>query len=261
MRELLRRYDDHDVLTFASALSFRIVYSVIPLVLFGLGLVGGLGLQDQWSSEWAPVVKDAVSGPMFEVIDGTARRVLGERQTFWISGGLLLAVWAASSAMRTIMDAFERIYGSRRERSFTERTAISLLLGLAVAVLVLAAVGCATLGDDALRSLGADVAILMWLRWAVALALLCGVVALLVAYAPAERRPVRWVSTGTALAVAAWFGTSLLLGWYVTRVADYGSVYGALATVVIFLTYVYIASVAFLTGVEVDDLLQDRSQA
>ena len=47
-----------------------------------------------------------------------------------------------------------------------------------------------------------------------------------------------------------------MVGWYATSVADYGSVYGALATVVIGLTYLYFATTAFLTGVEVDDLLE-----
>ena len=250
VRSVFDRYAEHDVLTFASAVAFKVLFAIIPLVLFGLGLAGGLGFDDRWTRDWAPKVKDAVSPPVFQVIDEAARRALSEQQTFWMTAGLLLAVWTISSAARAIMDAFDRIYEVRRERPFRERMAVSLALGVGVAVLVLGAAACVTLAP-----------LPAWVRWPVAGGLLVAVVALLVAYAPAEPRPLRWVSAGTALAVTAWLSTSLALGWYATSVADYGSVYGALATVVILLTYLYVAAAAFLTGVELDDLLEDRARA
>jgi membrane protein len=245
VREIAERYAQHDTLTFASAIAFRVLFSLIPLLLFGLGLAGGLGFEEQWTRDLAPKVKDAVSPPVFQVIDEAARRALSERQAFWMTAGLVLAVWTISGGMRAIMDAFDRIYGIRRERPLRERMAVSLALGLAVAALVLAAVACVTVAPAP-----------AWVLWPVAAALLIAVVALLVAYAPAERRPLRWISAGTALSVAAWLGTSGVVGWYATSVADYGSVYGALATIVIGLTYLYFATTAFLTGVEVDDLLE-----
>jgi membrane protein len=248
VRAVIRRFDEHDVLTFASAIAYKVLFAIIPLMLFGLGLAGGLGLDDRWTREWAPDVKDAVSAPVFQVIDAAARRALSDRQTFWMTAGLVLAVWTISGATRAIMDAFDRIYGIRRERPFRERMAVSLGLGLGVAVLLLAAAACVTLAP-----------LPGWVRWPVATGLLVAVVALLVAYAPAERRPLRWISAGTALAVGAWLGTSVALGWYATSVAEYGNVYGALATFVILLTYLYVAAAAFLTGVEVDDLLRDRA--
>jgi uncharacterized BrkB/YihY/UPF0761 family membrane protein len=55
--------------------------------------------------------------------------------------------------------------------------------------------------------------------------------------------------------------TSLLLGWYVTSVADYGSVFGALATIVVVLTYLYFASAAVLTGAELDAMVRRRAGA
>ena len=58
--------------------------------------------------------------------------------------------------------------------------------------------------------------------------------------------------------VIAWVGTSLVLGWYLTSVADYGSVFGALATVVVVLTYLYAASAAVLTGAEIDALVREH---
>jgi membrane protein len=250
VRAVIRRYDDHDILTFASAIAYKVLFATIPLVLFGLGVAGGLGFDERWSQTWAPKVKDAVSPPVFQVIDDAARRALSGEQTFWMTAGLVLAVWTISGAARAIMDAFDRIYAVRRERAFLERMGVSLALGLGVAVLLLAATGSVTLAP-----------VPAWIRWPVAAVLLVAVVALLVTFAPSERQPLHWITAGTALAVAAWLGTSVALGWYATSVADYGSVYGALATVVILLVYLYFAAAAFLTGVEVDDLLRDQARS
>jgi membrane protein len=259
VRDVLRGYDDHDVLTFASALALRTLFAVIPLTLFGLGLLGGLGLGGEWTRDWGPQVKDSVSPEVFRVIDDTVRRVLGERQTFWMTAGLAIAIWEISGGMRAVMDVLDRIYGASRERALWERLRVSLALGLAVGVLLLAAVACAILGDDLLRAAGLDTPLLTWLRWPVAIALLCAVVSLLVAYAPVDRRPLHLISRGSALAVLAWLGSSLALGWYLRDVADYGSIFGALATVWIALTYLYLASTAFLTGVELDALMEAQA--
>jgi membrane protein len=258
VRLILRGWDEHDVLTFASALAFRVLFSIIPLGLLGLALLGGVGLDEEWTREWGPRVKETVSDPVFQVMDETARRVLGERQLFWMTAGVVIAVWEISGATRTIMDVLDRIYGSRRERSFTERVRVSLLLGLGVAALLLAAVGTVVLGDDLLRAAGLGSPALLWLRWPVALALLFSVVALLIARAPVERQPLHWVSFGSVLIVAAWVGTSLVLAWYLTAVADYGSAFGALATVVVALSYLYFASAAFLTGAQLDAIVRRR---
>jgi membrane protein len=245
-RAVIRRYAEHDLLTFAGALAYKVLSAIIPLVLFGLGLAGGFGFDERWSSDWAPKVKHAVSPPVFQVIDDAAGRALSGEQTFWITAGLVLAVWTISAAARTIMDAFDRIYDVHRERSLWARMTVSLALGLGVAVLVLTAAGCVTLAP-----------LPAWIRWPVAAVLLLAVDALLVTFGPSQRQPLHWITAGTALSVGAWLVTSLALGWYATSVADYGNVYGALATFVILLIYLYLAAAAFLTGVELDDLLRD----
>jgi membrane protein len=52
--------------------------------------------------------------------------------------------------------------------------------------------------------------------------------------------------------MAAWVGMSILFGIYVTYLADYGSVFGNLATFFVLLLYVYASSIAFLAGVQTD---------
>lgn len=258
VREVVRCYREHDLLTFASAIAFHVLFAIIPLALFGVGLLGGFGLDEQWTAEWAPAVEKSVSPAAFAVIDDTVRRALGQQQLFWMLAGAALAVWRTSATMRSIMDVFDRIYASRRRRSFVERTRVSLLLGAAVTALLLAAAGCVVLGDEALRAAGVPSGPVLWLRWPLSLALLSVVVSVLVAHAPADRQPAQWVTFGSTVVVAAWACTSLVLGVYLTSIADYGSIFGALATVIIVLSYLYVASAAVLVGAQLDALVRGR---
>jgi len=251
-------FRERDLLTFASAIAFQVFYAIIPLMLFGLGVLGGLGLDEQWTQEWAPTAREAMSASAFGVVDDTIRNVLGGQQAFWILAGAALAIWKVSATMRAVMDVFDRIYESRRERTFTERMRDSLSLGAAVAALLLAAAGCAVLGDEALRAIGIETGAVLWLRWPVALTLLFATVTLLVAYAPADHQPAQWVGFGSIVVVTAWVGTSLVFGVYLTSIADYGSIFGALATVVVALTYLYVASSAVLVGAQLDALVRER---
>jgi membrane protein len=150
------------------------------------------------------------------------------------------------------MGVFDRIYGSRRRRDFKERYLTSIWLSTACAVLLLLAVAV-----FALLPLFAGT----WasiVRWPVAAALLFVTIALLVHVAPADRQPLEWVTVGALLVVVAWLGTSVVFAFYVRDIASYGSIFGALATVVIVLTYIYVSSIAFLTGVQLDALVQQE---
>ncbi len=257
-REVARGLGERDLLTYASAIAFHVLFATIPLALFGLGLVGGFGLDEQWTREWAPAVRESMSPPAFGVVDETVRRALGQQQVFWMFAGAALAVWRLSSTMRAIMNVFDRIYETRRERAYMETLRVSLALGAGAAALLLAAAAAVILGDDALRALGLTGGVILWLRWPLALALLFAVVALLVAHAPSDRQPAHWIGFGSIVVVFAWAGTSLVLGIYLTSIADYGSIFGALATVVVALTYLYLASAAVLVGAQLDALVRRR---
>lgn len=257
-REVRRCVGAHELPIYSGAIAFQTLLAFIPLVLFGLGVLGAIGLQEQWTSEWAPTVRDWMSQAAFTVVDDTVRKALGEQQAFWLTAGALLSVWRISATTRTVMSAFDRIHESRRERPFVERMRVSLTLGAAVTALLLAAAGCVVLGDDALRAIGIETGWVLWLRWPVALTPLFAVVALLVAYAPADHQPPRWVTFGSIVVVAAWTLASVFLSIYMTSIADYGSIFGALATVVIVLAYLYVASGAVLTGAQLDALVRER---
>jgi membrane protein len=250
-KDVVGRWRDTDLLTYGSAIAFQVLFALIPLALFGLGLMGFLGLQDVYSDDVRPELEKSMSPAAYSVVDDTVRKVLESQQFFWITAGLVIAIWEMSGAVRAIMQIFDRIYRSERERAFRERYTTSILLAIGAGALLLAAVAVAQLVPRVVD------APLSWLRWPVAIALMTATVALLMRYAPADHQPVRLVGAGTAIVVAAWTVTSIGFGLYVTQVADYGSIFGNLATAIILFEYLYLAACAFLTGAVLESMRRD----
>ena len=60
------------------------------------------------------------------------------------------------------------------------------------------------------------------------------------------------------MSVAGWVVMSLIFSWYVTSVADYGSIFGSLATVIVAMEYLYLSAIVFLTGIQIDSLARSR---
>jgi membrane protein len=247
----------NDLLTYASAISYQLFFALIPLTLFALGLLGGSGLQGLWTTDLAPQLRRAASPAAFQVVDDTVRNVLAQRQVFWLTAGAVLATWEMSGAVRAIMGVLNDVYDADRQRSFLRRMAVSM--GLAALIIVLLIAAGATmeiaprLVDGGVAGPAVDI-----LRWPVTATLLWLTVTLVVRLAPSEKRPPGRVTFGSTLVIIAWLVSSAVFAWYLTDVANYASIFGALATVVVVLTYIYVSSIAFLTGVQIDALIQER---
>jgi membrane protein len=261
VRKVLDAMEEHAVLTYASAIAFQVLTALIPLALLVLALMGFLHLDSVWTDHLGPQFKAQVSKEVWAVADEVVKRTLGKEQLWWLTAGVLFAVWQLSGAVRAIMSVLSEIYNHGEDRSFRSRYTTSIVLGAGVTVLVLLAFAVARFGREVL---GLDdpgflaEALVFVVRWSAALALLSTAVWLLLRFAPAHPGPHRWVSFGSGLCVIAWVGTSLVFSLYATQVADYGSIFGSLATVFVLLTYLYLSAASFLVGAEVDAIVRDE---
>ncbi|MEO8689734.1 MAG: YihY/virulence factor BrkB family protein [Solirubrobacteraceae bacterium] len=258
-RKVITGMEEQDLLTYASAIAFQVLTSLLPLALLVLSIMGFLSLDDVWTKDLAPQVKGQVSPNVFGVIDDVARHTLGSKQGWWLTAGLVFTLWQTSGVARAIMGALSRVYGDGEDRPFVRRYLTSFGLGIAVAVCVLGALAIVRFGGPILGLDDAGWAgrvVLIVVQWGTALSLLTTAVWVLLRFAPAHPGPHRWVSFGSALCVIAWVGTSAVFGLYVSDVADYGSIFGSLATAFLLMTYLYISACAFLIGAEIDAIVR-----
>jgi membrane protein len=258
--EIVDAFRRNGLINFAASISFLIVLSLVPLLLFLLALLGFLQLDEIWRDEVAPEVKASLSDAAYRLLDDTATRVVTEKQGWWLTGGFALALWEISAATRVTMTALDRIYGFRRRRSFFELFPRSVGLGLAMGTAVIVAFAIVRFVPLLTGELDGVAGVLSFIgRWLAAAVVLGAGVALVVHHGSATRQTLPWVTVGTFLVMAAWIGMSIMFGIYVTYIANYGSVFGNLATFFVLLLYVYASCIAFLAGVQADACLRRNS--
>jgi membrane protein len=261
VRALVDGFEQHDLLTYASAISFQILTAIIPFLLFVLGVAGLLHLNDLWRDHLEPQIQANVSSAVFAVIQNAVDNVFAGRRVLWATVGGGLALWQVSGAVRAVMGALARIYGASVERSFVRRYTVSFALSIEVGACFVLAALCLLLAPffsvghpgvvwDAFAFLA---------RWVLVVALLLLAVGLLVRHAPATSQTLPWVSLGATIVIASWVIVSLVFYLYLTDLASYESVFGSLASVIVAMAYLYISAIVFLFGAQLDAII--RAQA
>jgi membrane protein len=263
-RQVVAGMEENDLLTYASAIAFQVLTSLIPLALLVLSVMGFLGVEELWTEDLAEQFEAQVSDEVYAVVDEVVKRTLGEEQVWWLTAGLVFTLWQVSGVARAVMGVLSDVYNGGDDRSFKSRYLTSLALGTGVTALLVLAVAVARFGRSVLglEDPGLLVEAVVWvLRYGAAFALLTTAVWLLLRFAPARPGPHRWVSFGSLLCVTAWLGTSIVFGIYMTQIADYSSIFGSLATVFVLLSYLYVSAISFLVGAEVDAIVRERWHA
>ena len=256
LQELSRRFSEHELPIYASAIAFRALVAVIPLALLGLGLLGALGLQSTWHDSIAPAIEPRVLPQVFGGINASAEKILTTGTAGVIAFASLLVIWDLSVGIAAVMRALNRVHDVEEDRSALRRVAIAVGLAVAVALCVIAAVLLFIAGPRA--GGGFDVALGI-LRWLVGPLLLGLAVGLLVRFAPAQQPEARWASAGSLLVIGVWIVATLLFRLWVTYVADFKTAVGSLTGLLLVTLYFFVSAAIFLVGAELDELLRKET--
>jgi len=254
--------DRHGVLTDATAMAFRMLFALAFLTLTGLAFAGAVHLEAIWKQQLGPNIAHLVSLNFYKELDRSVDQVLTTRRWWWLSIGMVLTLWQVSSGVRALMTSLDSIYEVKDRRPFWERMLISVGLAGAITVClfliggVLLVFWAGPSGPVPLR------VALFVVRLLLAAGILVVMVSLLLRFTVPEHLEVRWLTFGSGISIAIWLLTSWVFGWYLANFAyrGYQQAFGVLSLLVVVMTYLYLAAVAFLAGAEVDALLVAESQ-
>ncbi|GIZ53698.1 YihY/virulence factor BrkB family protein [Noviherbaspirillum aridicola] len=258
-----RNFLNNDMLTYAAALAYQLLFSLFPLFIFLIALVGAFHLPDfmPWLLEQASLFLPQQALEQVRNVLDQLRQPPGGI----MSVGALLALWTASAGMRATMNAFNKAYRIEESRPLWVLYPLSIVYTLAIAALLVASAALLLIGPRAMAWLEAYIGfsemlvlVWTWLRWPVAVVLLSLCAALVYYSAPAAQPRFPYVTPGAVLAVVIWVLASIAFEWYVASFADYNATYGSLASVVLLLLYFYISAAVLLFGAEINAVIARR---
>jgi membrane protein len=252
-----------DCIGLAQQIAYSWMLAFFPAVAFFLGLLGVLHLYDELQSFLDPISPPGVT----RFVEGLQNDSSGGASVTAILLGGAFAVWAASSAMSTVIKAVNRAYDRMETRPIwkTRLTAIMLVLLSSATIIVLAVliVFGGPIGQAIADKAGFGGAFtLLWgiARWPIAFVAVLLLFGFVYYYAPNhDHRRWQWITPGSLIGALLWNALSALFTLYVTFAGSYSKTYGALAAGVILLLWLNYSAWAILFGAELNAELERQA--
>ncbi|MFF2346356.1 YihY/virulence factor BrkB family protein [Pseudarthrobacter sp. NPDC058119] len=260
-KKTLREFTKDQCPDLAAALTYYSVLSIFPALLALVSLLGIFGDPQKTTSALLDIVQGFAPGQTVETI----RPVVQDLASSSAAGltlilGLLTALWSASGYVGAFGRAMNRVYEVDEGRAFVKLrgtmlgvTVVNLLIVVAIAAMLVLSGPVAQSVGNLIGLGGAFLAAWDIAKWPVMLALIIVAIAILYYATPNVKQPkFRWMSMGSAIALAVFLLASLAFGFYVAFSNSYNKTYGAIGGVIVALLWLWILNMSLLFGAEFD---------
>ena len=263
LKRTLTQFKRDNLSDWAAALTYRGVMCIAPGLLVVVAALGLLGKST--TNKLIANIGTLAPGGVKSTLTTIITSVQG-KSTAGIAGiiGIVLAVYSASSYIAAFMRASNAIYRVGEGRPVWKTLPVRMAVTVAVVVLVMISAGLVVFTGPIAQKTGAAIglgstAITVFdiAKWPILIVLVSLMLSILYYACPNVKQPgFKFVSAGGVLAVLIWIVASALFAFYVANFGSYNKTYGALASVIIFLVWLWITNIAILLGAEFNAEMQ-----
>lgn len=266
-KQVFSEFQEDDVTGLAAEVAYHLIFSLAPLLIFMISTaavvdtftgVDVAGQLQELVAENAPSDVETVLDP---IIQNAIDEVSGGVASFGAISSALLALWAGSNALGTLMKAFNRAYDVEEERPFVKKKLVSIGLTVMLGVLVNLAFVLFVFGGD----IGAWIADWLglgtafdWIwnisRFPIAVVFIMFLLSLLYYFGPNVEQSFIFVSPGSIIATILWI--AVVFGFQIYLMfSNPGSAYGTFGSIIVLLFFLYVTGIVFLLGAEINAVI------
>ena len=168
---------------------------------------------------------------------------------------IAVALWSASGGLAALVTGLHVVHDEEEPKSFVAKRGKALVLTVGAVFVLGAVIWLLAFLPAFIEKWSGDTGRLVFgiVRWPVLAAVMVVALGLLYRLAvPASGERTRLVSPGAVAGTALWLLVSLVFAFYTANFASYSKTYGALASIVVVLLWLYLSALAVLLGAEVD---------
>lgn len=264
LKELLFRMKDDSVTAIGAQLSYFLVLSIFPFLIFFLNILS-----------YTPIAREDVLHSIIVLLPLDTQRLISTLliETISTSNETLLSlsaitgIWAASKGIMALIRVLNKAYDVEETRSYLELRVIAILFTVALlallVIVLLTLVFGEVLGNRLFEFLGiTQNFIIFWqyFRVIISLSFMILIFALLYRYIPSIRNGrkinLKHAMPGAIFTSLGWIITSTIFSYYVNNFGNYGKTYGSLGGIIILLIWLYISSIIVIIGGEINATLR-----
>lgn len=253
------RLREHNTTLVAAGVAFYAFLAFVPALIAFISIYGLAANPADITEQ----VEDVASALPQEVMDFLVFQLesIAESTSSSVSITLVvaiaLALWSASGGMAALITGIHVAHEQDEPKSFVAKRGKALLLTFAamvflgIVIFVIAAI-------PPLLSGGVGT-VFNIIRWPILFVVMVFGIGLLYRFA-LQDNPKGWlgvVTRGTVIATLGWVIVSALFSWYTSNFASYAETYGALATIIVVLLWLWLSSLLVLVGAEIDGLAEE----
>jgi membrane protein len=257
LRHTLAEFAEDDIPTVAAGITFFFLLALFPALACVMSLYGMFADRAIVAHSLAPLSGFLPEGAITVLHDAVVRLAAGREKIGWgFVTALALAIWGASGGVKALIGGLNVAYERKESRSFVDFTLHALLLTAIGVVLATAGVALAVTLPAAIASLsygGTLAAGLKLAAWPLSFFACVLFSSAIFRFGPDLRRTRwRWINWGSVFSAALWMAGTGVFAWYVHKFGGYDAIYGPLAALVGFLTWIWLSLLVLLFGAELN---------
>lgn len=254
IKDMIYRFKDDTVMAFSAQLSYSIIASSFPFLIFLLTLSPYLNIDE---TKVLQSLKILISSDAFNIIRNIVVEALHTKKPHILIFSLIFGISSLTSGVKAVINGLNKAYDEPERRPFYKVWAISiigtifiaLIITLSFALLVLGE----TLGDYYKHLYNLSDAMRPW--WDIIRLLLLTLILILlfiISYYFFPSKKSKWseVIPGALLSTFGWIITSSGFTYYVNNFSNYTKFYGSIDEIFILMAWIYVSSVIIIIGGE-----------
>lgn len=260
IHEIYVRMKDNELIDMANALSFKLILSIFPFIIFILSSVAVFNLD---VSSIVVSLTDDVPETVRQMLSYFINETFDTKHVSLFSSSLFLTLFSASSGLYTLMKGLNRAYDASERRGYIVQRFISLLLVIIFTLLIILSLYVCIFSDKINelifgQNTGLPLMVINLRSYLITAALIFVMIVIMYMLALVDRPTVKQLIPGTIFTMAAWLMLSKLFNIYVNNFSRYSNIYGSIGALFIFALWLNLLSYVILIGGQINAILIDR---
>lgn len=255
--KIINKTLEDNILALSAQLSYYLILSIFPFIILAISLMCGYST---YIYEFLSSLSAVLPKQVYSIIYSVLKYSVGSCSKPYLTISMLIILWSATSASATIINGINIAYGFNTKRNYLFLRIRGILFTLALMISMQIVFAVIVAGSSLLIFVkklsivdGYNFFFVDILRFSIAFLAVFIILSAAYKFLPYEKVKFTYAFPGAFFSAVASIAGSYIYSRYVsTRVVYINSIYGNLSGIFVFIIWIYILSIIFLTGAEVN---------